>query len=279
MVEVNCYNCGSDKSTFYATENSYDLVKCSDCGLLYVNPRPADGEIIEGAQQGLHKGDVTFNVTGRFDPLKVLMYNRVLRDLYPDGCSAGTWLDIGCGHGELLACVNKLYSGSISIKGTEPNVHKQKSAQKKGLDVTYFDIYTHSARYDIISLLNVYSHLPDPKEFILRCKEMLTPGGELIIQTGDSADFPPEEHFRPLFLPDHLSFANEKILRSILSKCGFGVIQLRHYSIVHPNARSIAKELLKIVWPGQKSRIKYMLSSKYKIDMFIRASTNFHAGY
>lgn len=271
MVSVNCYNCGSDEHTLYAVENGYNLVKCTSCGLLYVNPRPSEEEIVEGAQQGLHKGDITFNVTGRFDPVKVLKYKQVLRDLYPNGCGAKSWLDVGCGHGELLVSVNEVYNGAVTITGTEPNVHKQKSAQARGLNVSYFDLFTHTSKYDVVSLLNVFSHLPDPRVFIDRCKEMLNPGGELVIQTGDSADYPPEEHFRPLFLPDHLSFGSEKILRNILNKSGFEIVEIRHYPIVHPSLFSFAREVLKIVWPGQKSRIKYMLNSKYRADMFIRA--------
>jgi 2-polyprenyl-3-methyl-5-hydroxy-6-metoxy-1,4-benzoquinol methylase len=241
---------------------------------LYVNPRPDADEIIEGAEQGLHKGDVAFDATGRFDPLKCWFYKRVLADLYPDGCAAKSWLDIGCGHGELLATVNEVFKGSVAIKGTEPNIQKQKSAQQKGLDVTYFDIFTHNGKYDIASLLNVYSHLPDPSGFISRCKEILTPHGELVIETGDSAHFSPEEHYRPLFLPDHLSFASEQILRDILTRNGFEVVVVKHYPIVIPHVAAVAREFLKIVWPGQKSRIKYMFNVKYRTDMFIRAKAN-----
>jgi 2-polyprenyl-3-methyl-5-hydroxy-6-metoxy-1,4-benzoquinol methylase len=271
VYEVKCYNCNGNEAIFYATENGYNLVKCSGCGLLYVNPRPSDDEIVEGAQQGLHKGDVTLNHTGRFDPTRLWVYKRVLRDLYPNGCPYKSWLDIGCGHGELLASVNEVYNGTISIKGSEPNIHKQESARKRGLDVSYFDIFTHESKYDVISLLNVYSHLPNPRIFLSRCKEMLLSGGEIIIQTGDSANFLPEEHFRPLFLPDHLSFASERILRDILNQTGFEVVVLKHYPIVYPNIIYFAKEVLKIIWPGQKSRIKYMLNPKYKADMYIRA--------
>lgn len=273
MISVNCYNCESDQSALYATENGYKLVKCSSCGLLYVNPRPPAEEIMEGAQQGLHKGDVTFNVTGRYDPLKVWRYKQVLKDLYPYGCSAKSWLDVGCGHGELLVSVNEVYNGAISIKGTEPNVHKQKSAQSRKLNVSYFDIFAPNSNYDVISLLNVFSHLPNPRVFIQRCKEILTPGGELIIQTGDSSDYEPEEHYRPFFLPDHLSFASEKILRNILTQCGFEIVEIKHYPLVYPSIISFAKEVLKIVWPGQKSRIQYMFNPKYRADMFIRART------
>lgn len=271
MEEVRCYNCKSRDSIPYATENGYCLVKCRGCGLLYVNPRPSAEEIVEGAQQGIHKGDVTLDHTGKFDPLKLPFYKRVLHDLYPDGPRAKLWLDIGCGHGELLASVKQIYKDAVSIKGSEPNIYKQQAARSKGLDVTYFDIFDHSDKYDVISLLNVFSHLPDPQFFLSRCGEMLNSNGELVLETGDSAHLSAEEHFRPLYLPDHLSFASQQIVCDILRRTGFEVVAVKHYPIVYPNVLSIGKEVVKLVWPGQKSRLKYLLSPKYKVDMFIRA--------
>lgn len=271
MQYVRCYNCSSSETIPYATENGYNLVKCRGCGLLYLNPRPTEEEIVEGALQGLHKGDVTLDHTGKFDPIKLSFYKRILMDLYPHGSPGKSWLDIGCGHGELLTSVNHVYKGTVSIKGSEPNLYKQRAARSRGLDVTYFDIFSHSKTYDVISLLNVYSHLPDPQVFLLRCKEMLASNGDLIIQTGDSAHFSAEEHFRPLFLPDHLSFASENIVTNILDRIGLEVVTVKHYPLVYPHIISIGKEVLKLVWPKQKSRLKYLLSRKYKVDMFIKA--------
>src|SRR5690606_11536202 len=137
--------------------------------------------------------------------------------------------------------------------------------------VSYFNLFTHEGKYNIISLLNVYSHLPDPGVFISRCRNMLVPGGELIIQTGDSAHFSPEDHYRPFFLPDHLSFASAQILRDILTRNGFVVISVLCFRRVYLHIVSIAKELLKVVWARQKSRLKYMFNNKYRTDMFVRA--------
>src|SRR5690606_2088101 len=83
-------------------------------------PRPEANEIIEGAEQGLHHGDVDFDLTGRFDPIKCWFYKKVLAELYPNGTPAGSWLDIGCGHGELLATVNSLYHDAVAIRGRNP---------------------------------------------------------------------------------------------------------------------------------------------------------------
>ena len=72
---------------------------------------------------------------------------------------------VGCGQGEFIAAVQK-YDKGVTVKGTEPNIHKQEMARKKGLNVFFFDIESHEEKYDVISMLNVYSHLPDPPAFL-----------------------------------------------------------------------------------------------------------------
>jgi 2-polyprenyl-3-methyl-5-hydroxy-6-metoxy-1,4-benzoquinol methylase len=276
MLHKSCYYCGSSKNKFYAQENGFSLVKCSSCGLLFVPDRPGDHEISEAHKQGIHSGLQTFNITGSFAQSKVRRYVNVLGDLYPDPkilVNNAHWLDVGCGHGEFMTAVQHYWPMMINIKGTEPNINKQKSAKKRGLDVSYFEIDSHEDRYDVISLLNVYSHLPDPPHFLSTLKALLNPQGELIIQTGDVADIPPDEQYKPLFLPDHLSFASEKIVVGILDKLNFDIISIRKYSPIQFSVKAILRESVKKLSPYHKSRLKsYFRKSTYApTDMFIRA--------
>jgi len=95
-------------------------------------------------------------------------------------------MDIGCGNGEFLLALSKYFTHNIDAKGIEPNVHKQQVAKDKGLNVGFYDLKTTSEKYDTISILNVYSHLPDPVE-ALQTAGFIETGGELIIETGDSS--------------------------------------------------------------------------------------------
>lgn len=277
-IDVCCYNCGSDQRTYYAAENGYTMVKCSDCGLLYVTPRPTEQEIDQAHQHGIHRGKSKLRMTGSFKAVKVGVYKRILKEIYPTELTEKKlqWLDIGCGHGEFLIALDRVSSGQITASGLEPNGRKREAARRKGLDVSYFDIDTHNQKYDIISLLNVYSHLPDPPGFLKSCRNLLNPGGELLIQTGDAADLSADEMWRPMYLPDHLSFATEEIVMAILKRCGFEILTIRKYPSISMSLTSMAKELVKVGLPGKTSRLVYQLNPKYKSDkyktsMYIRA--------
>ena len=275
METINCYNCKTKDHSFYAEENGFSLVKCSSCGLLYVKDRPENSLISQASKQGIHTtGKKVLDVTARYNPGKITGYMKVLDDLFSRELTGlNKWLDIGCGYGEFIQAVNNYSSGRINIKGSEPSVHKQESAKRRGLNVEFFDIDTHTEKYDIISLLNVYSHLPDPPSFLDSIKKLLYPGGELIIQTGDTADIVPENYIRPFYLPDHLSFASEKILVEMLRRKGFEIIVIKKYPFMQFNLKNTVRELAKVIHPRHSSRIRYFFKIKNHpaTNMYIRA--------
>lgn len=273
MVEKNCYHCHSDRHTLFAEENGYSLHKCQNCGLLFVANPPSTEQISEAAKQGRHSGNRQLEVTGKFKSRKIARYLEVLRDLYGEEIPiAGNWLDVGCGHGEFLLAVKRFSNARIAVKGSEPNLEKQESARSRGLDVGFFDLGEHTDRYDAASLLNVYSHLPDPCALMRNIATILNPGGELVLETGDTKDLSASELPRPLYLPDHLFFATEKIVLEQLTAAGFEVIKVVKYPLIRVSGSTYLKEIAKIFLPGRASKIRHLVSNSLtEIDMFVRA--------
>jgi SAM-dependent methyltransferase len=277
-----CYHCGSDCRRLYAQENGYDLVRCLACGLLYVCPRPGDEELLRAHALGVHAGtDAPVFCTGAFDDGKCCGYEPVLRDLYRAGPPIrpdGLWLDMGCGHGEFLVALDVFCSGRLRLRGVEPNEQKRAGAVARGLDVRPIGHAEPAAALDGVSLLNVYSHLPDPPAFLRDLRRMVRDGGELLLQTGDTADLDADAHPRPFYLPDHLSFASERIVRNILERAGFRVIAVRKYPTYPCQAGpgELAREFVKCVLLRPGSRFApllaaYRLSRRYRTDMYLRA--------
>jgi 2-polyprenyl-3-methyl-5-hydroxy-6-metoxy-1,4-benzoquinol methylase len=275
MKITNCYNCGSKQNDHYAEENGYLLVKCKGCGLLFVENRPDDEEITEAYKQGKHEGEKELDVTGRFNFLKISRYSKVLKELYPDDPDLDhvkKWLDVGCVHGEFMVAIKKMSRDKVKINGSEPNIYKQESARKRGLDVGFFDLATHKQKYDVVSLLSVYSHLPYPPQFLDLLKTLLNPGGEILLETGDTAGLTADEHPRPFLLPGHLSFASEAIIVGILERAGFEILKVKKFPILERSLKSLGIEIVKAFLPNYRSRLKYFISGNIpRTDMYIRA--------
>ena len=271
---VDCYNCHSGETEPFLRENGFWLVRCKGCGLLYIRERP-DEETIEIATAiGQHHGEQDLDANVHYNPGVKAEYRRFLPEIFPDGFAGiGSWLDIGCGYGEFIETLTERSHGSIDVVGSEPNMTKQASAKKRNLNVDYFDLATHPRQYDVVSLLNVYSHLPDPYEFISGLKRVIKPGGEFLIQTGNSADFSAEDILKPLGLPDHLSFTSESILTDMLERIGFKVVSVHKFPDLPIEPKKIAKEIAKFILPKYNSYLKYYANyRKYsESKMFIRA--------
>ena len=71
---INCPYCDGCDSALWASENGFDAVKCSDCGFIYVNPRPRQSLIDQAVQSGTHSDETGGrNVVTRRIPKKVVL--------------------------------------------------------------------------------------------------------------------------------------------------------------------------------------------------------------
>ncbi len=239
LESIVCYVCGAGENTPWAEENGFRAVRCSGCGLVYVNPRPSRASISQAAQSGLHEGEALLDETGQRAPGKVSHYRKRLHALFdPEPLSArpnARWLDLGCGFGEFLEALQLEGQGRIAAVGSEPNERKAAAAQLRGLNVGFRDLALESRDYDFVSMLNVFSHLPDPPEFLRQLRGLLRPGGEVVLQTGNWAELERSAIQDQLHLPDHLSFASERIVSRLLEEAGFSVLRRLRYPMFRPS--------------------------------------------
>jgi hypothetical protein len=118
LIATPCTVCRASASSPYAEENGLALVRCGDRGLLYVTPRPDPAATAAAHEYGVHQGDTTFEVTGRYRPGRIVAYQKVLADASGHSLPAtiASWLDIGCGHGE-FHMVRRQAFGPVPIAG------------------------------------------------------------------------------------------------------------------------------------------------------------------
>ncbi len=184
----------------------------------------------------------------------------MLPRIFPDGLGdAQRWLDVGCGYGELLEALGDFRGSKLTLTGSEPNLVKQKAAQERGHDVSYFDLEDHDGRYDVVSMMNVYSHLPNPYTFLGDLARVVTPGGRILVQTGDVTGLTGDTILQPAGLPDHLSFTTEAALRDMMERQGMTVERVVKYPSLPLTPSRVAKEAVKAILPGRVSFLRHYL--------------------
>ena len=232
MESINCPYCRRNRTTPWATEHGYTMVRCSTCGLLYVNPRPTRRWINEAVATGIHR-DIQCGGTaiGSRSRSKIGFYKSILSSMFVDvwgGGSPISWLDVGAGYGEFVESLNLMpfVSGS-TIEGVEPMKPKADHARSRGLSIRDGYLREVDGVYDFLSLINVFSHIPDFREFLCDVKRVLKPTGEFFIETGNIGDLQgPWEVPTELDLPDHLVFASEQRILDYLQEADFIIVAI-----------------------------------------------------
>jgi 2-polyprenyl-3-methyl-5-hydroxy-6-metoxy-1,4-benzoquinol methylase len=228
LETVSCPLCGDSQSDPWGAENGFVCVKCGECGMVYVNPRPSLADISHANEIGEHRtADDVLHVVFKRSRRKANRYAATVRAMFPDLVASTApvrWLDIGAGFGELVEVLQAILPAGSQVMGIEPMGPKAIDAQKRGLPVYQADLSQIAERFDVISLINVFSHIPDFRDFIARLRPLLREGGELFVETGNGGDLRSMREYPDLlYLPDHLVFAGEAHLREYLEESGFSV--------------------------------------------------------
>ena len=230
LETIDCPLCRSAFSREWARENGFRAVKCLDCGLVYVNPRPLATEIDDATRLGAHPllDGAQLDVKARPSLAKPLFYADVVRGLFQEERSAGrpiAWLDVGAGYGEMIAALRRVMPKGSVLKGIEPMEAKAARARALGFDVQACRLADVTERYDVVSLINVFSHVPDFDHFLEEVQGVLRPGGMLLPETGNGGELMRRiEYPGALDLPDHLVFAGSMHIATYLERRGFTVL-------------------------------------------------------
>ena len=164
------------------SHESFILCKCSNCQLLFTNPRPTQdtiGPYYAFPEYYSHE-DKAKNLT-QWIYQKVRKYSiskkvEFIEHLVPKG----NLLDYGCGTGEFL---NAAKLKGWKVAGVEPNEKARTLASKK-LDKKVkasIDELKESAAFDIITLYHVLEHIHDLRKTIKNIIKHLKSDGYIII--------------------------------------------------------------------------------------------------
>jgi 2-polyprenyl-3-methyl-5-hydroxy-6-metoxy-1,4-benzoquinol methylase len=157
-------------------DRNINLCRCNGCGLVLDNPRPT----IE-ALQAYYSGEDKYDHWIANEALRDRLWSRRLAKILRRR-SGGSLLDVGAGTGQFLAHAKKHFH---PVAGTELSASACAIAREKYgfalLAGSIEDIDFKDQRYSMITLFHVLEHVPYPLRFLRRCRDLLPPGGMLVI--------------------------------------------------------------------------------------------------
>jgi SAM-dependent methyltransferase len=145
-----------------------------------------------------------------------------------------TVLDVGCGTGDFLTSL----PGPLARFGIEPSTAAAAQAAARGVSIAGSSVerLPPEMRFDVITLIDVIEHLPDPAAMLdLLCRH-LSANGIAIISTGDPqcvAWRVLKSRFWYSSFPEHISFPSHRFFEQWQADGGAGPLSKRHTRYRH----------------------------------------------
>jgi SAM-dependent methyltransferase len=248
LESVSCTLCGADDAATvyeaqYDREKDLDLVqkfrasgdellidrlvKCRRCGLQYVNPRLRGDLILTSYSEGEDETYVSQLAA------RERTFNASLEEIERLAGGRGRLLDIGTAAGAFVAAAVKR---GWDAEGCEPNRWLGEwGARHYGIRIRQGSVFEQDytpGTFDVVTLWDVIEHTPNPRAVLDRCRELLKPGGLLIVNYPDIGSWIARVLGRRwLFLTSvHLWYFDRTTIARILETSGFRVEVVRpHY--------------------------------------------------
>jgi SAM-dependent methyltransferase len=140
----------------------------------------------------------------------------------------GRLLDIGAGSGILVEQAKKI---GFEAEGVEPSIELQTRAVELALNV-HLGVLPHPdicGPFDVITIVDVIEHVPDPVGLLRQARELLSPNGILLVVTPDRRSFVARLmgwkwwHYRVA----HIGYFDRQTLAAAISIAGLKVSALK----------------------------------------------------
>lgn len=203
------------------------LVRCTQCGLIYVSPRLKSDVMVASYAKGDDERFVSQN------PSRIRNFEKHLRKIEKDGLLGEdlSVFDIGTGGAAFLkTCLDRGYK----VSGVEPNAWLCNWAkQEYDIDVmpgTLQDALPSEKKYDLVTIWDVLEHVPDPRVVIQQVSSIIKNDGIFILTFPDIGRWLPRLLGRKwsYLSTVHLWYFTRELISRVLADYNFEVV--KHYS-------------------------------------------------
>jgi SAM-dependent methyltransferase len=224
---VECALCGGSESQFLCQNDGLEVVRCTSCGLVFVNPQPTEDAVRQYySDPDLARQDGWSAYFQHSAQQITQLWQERLGDLrrWRDGVGVRL-LDVGSGWGDFLHCAKPL---GWKVAGFEFSPSMARFCEERyGITVQIGSLFETSfagSSFDIVTMWHVLEHLRAPQAVLQRLHNLLVPGGILAVEVPNLNFLPRRSYKYPFSKTLHLYHFSPATLTGILTKVGFKVL-------------------------------------------------------
>ncbi len=180
---VPCPYCGSQERRLYERFGwnlRFTYVTCLGCGLVYQSPRPVYGAETLQSYENYHSIHDFQAATDEQKKSWVASLQPVVDEILTFDSRRTGLLDVGSNTGLFLRAAKPHFA---RVAGVEIGT-KMRAMVEKDLGVKVFADYAtlpREERFSCIHMSHVIEHIPNPSAWLTKARELLIPGGLLVI--------------------------------------------------------------------------------------------------
>jgi 2-polyprenyl-3-methyl-5-hydroxy-6-metoxy-1,4-benzoquinol methylase len=225
-----CLICNKNNEKFLFKKDEFSIVKCKNCGLVYVNPRLTEKEIIKLYNDESISPLQYYEDNKKGDEISFKKRLKLIEELYK---RKGKILDIGCNIGTFLKVAK---DSGWDCYGIDVNKGVEKECKKLGINFKARKLEKRSYKkefFDVIIMNDVIEHLHHPKEFLAMVKNIVKKEGLIFVVTPNVASLTAKvlkkkwHHLKP---NEHLVYFSKKTIKKLMEDQGFQIIKMKNIS-------------------------------------------------
>lgn len=235
FVSIPCPSCGSNNKEPLFQKLSLDYVRCADCRMAFMDPRPSPlvlDEYYATSENYEYWNEHIFPASEATRREKIFRprVDRVVSFADTYGVGQDTLVDVGAGFGTF--CEEMQDRGRFArTVALEPTPSLARACRNRGLEVWDRPIETIEedlGMADIVTAFEVIEHLFDPAVLFAKCRDLLKAGGLLVITCPNAEGFDMQA-LGPLSDTidlEHLNYFTPTSLPSLAEHNGFQVLEV-----------------------------------------------------
>lgn len=264
--KVNCYSCGSDCHEFFligeedltGKEGEFQYVKCTNCELVYQNPRIAPDQIKEfyDGEYIAHRKKKNWGMLTPLYEWAMNKHDREKEKIVQDHVllnDSTEIMDVGCAVGTFLLHLRSKHNCKISGVDFKEGLEYPDFDKIEFYNGLFYEQDLKDNRFDCVTMWHFLEHCYDPNKSLKMAGKVLKKDGKLIIEVPrlDSFTFKLFGKKWPgVQAPQHTVLFDKKKLISMLEKNGFKIVKYRPYGAFPPYFYIFAGSYFKLIGKG-----------------------------